>query len=304
MTLAGVEARHDWLDARMQVVGYPPLQSMEQWSAANELLGAAVHAVIHHLQLNPPRIVRFVDAGLVAVQSSASINTKQQQQQHNTTTNNNRPNQQQYASHASPPAYHDSMVAAQPPPTLPTVPMPTIPHEFPELEPLTRDQLEVFMSNELEFRSLFQRLPIASAYRQIQHDSDILAASVATAQTNLQSEAELIELSAAVQRLSTELRDRVTAFQALEVQQDAICQPPDATAVCRILQHLKKQAFDESERIADDWLDTPSSSTMTADEFCDRFITARNTHHVRAAKLELLLNNQPQQQRSNHSNSR
>lgn len=70
MTLVGVKARHPWLDERMRVTGYPPIESEGQWGASRMRLGAAVNAVVQHLQLNPPSSIRIIDESLQKIQSS------------------------------------------------------------------------------------------------------------------------------------------------------------------------------------------------------------------------------------------
>jgi hypothetical protein len=64
MTLAGFKARHSWVDSRLRVTGYPPLQSETAWTESRMLLGAAVHQVVEEFQLRPPEIVRILDPNL------------------------------------------------------------------------------------------------------------------------------------------------------------------------------------------------------------------------------------------------
>jgi ESCRT-I complex subunit VPS37 len=296
MTLAGVEARHPWLDSRMCITGYVPIQSAERWAEAHVLLGVAVHAVIQHLQLNPPTIVQFVDSGLIAIQS------KQPRPQQNGNaaapgSGGHRPLSSSSAS--TPPPYNESMLpasSATAAPVIPEVTLPTIPHEFPELEGLTRDQLEALVMNELDFRAFCNKLPIMAEYRTIQQK--LLLENAETAKQNLASESELQELVANVERMQAELREKITAFQALEKKQDAICRPPEIGKVRRELARLKREAFVKSEKIADQWLETlemsSSAGNGSTEAFCDEFIAARKVHHLRAAKLELLERNNVQ----------
>jgi ESCRT-I complex subunit VPS37 len=273
MTLAGVEARHPWLDGRMRIIGYAPIQSMDAWLEAHVLLGVAVHAVIQHLQLNPPTIVQFVDAGLIAIQ------TKQQQQQLQQNGAVRRPSPTNHHD-LPPPAYHDSMMT-----TMPEIDLPTIPSQFPELDALSRDELEELIADELEFRAFCNRLPVMREYNDIQRK--LLLENADTAKKHLQSEKELKELHAAATELQKELQTKVKAFQLLEKKQDAIAKPPPVAHVSRDLVKAKKEAFEVSERIADLWLESDTCSATT-DAFVENFVAARKVHHARAAKLELL----------------
>jgi ESCRT-I complex subunit VPS37 len=279
MTLAGVEARHPWLDHRMRIIGYAPIQSSDAWSAANVLLGAAVHAVIQHLQLNPPTILRFVDSGLSAIQTKPPAT---------------QPAGAVNGAHRSPPppAYHESMLQSSAvetrgqPPSLPEhVDWPNIPPHFPELDDLSRERLEELMKNELEFRAFTNQLEIMQQYNAIQQKQ--LSKNVALAHANLQYESDIEELHKTITKLQQELQAKVKAFQALEKQQDLLCQPPPVAKVLRDLTKAKKEAYAQSERIATQWLQTAGP----VEDFLEEFMAARKKQHVRAAKLELLERN-------------
>jgi Modifier of rudimentary (Mod(r)) protein len=281
MTLAGVEARHPWLDYRMRIIGYAPIQSSDAWSAANVLLGGAVHAVIQHLQLNPPTILRFVDAGLSAIQ------TKPTSAQPASTEAANGVNRS-----PPPPAYHESMLQSSAvetrghPPSIPEhIDWPKIPPHFDELDALSRDRLEELMKNELEFRAFTNQLDIMKKYNAIQQEQ--LSKNVAVAQANLQYESEIEELHKTISKLQHELQAKVKAFQALEKKQDLLCQPPPVAKVIRDMTKAKKEAYAQSERIATQWLQTAGP----VDDFLEEFMAARKVQHVRAAKLELLERN-------------
>jgi hypothetical protein len=74
----------------------------------------------------------------------------------------------------------------------------------------------------------------------------------------------------------------------LEATQDEYCTPPDAKLVLRELNKAKKEAFDESEVLAEDWLE---EGAPNVDLFVHEFLEKRILHHERAAKMELLERN-------------
>ncbi len=84
--------------------------------------------------------------------------------------------------------------------------------------------------------------------------------------------------------LQKQLEQKVKAFQELEQQQNALIAPPDTRDIIRQLAKAKKQAFDESEQMAEDWLEEGGD----VKDFLDCFLEKRVVHHVRAAKMELL----------------
>ena len=305
MTLAGVEARHPWIDSRMRITGYDPIQTSDAWIDANIHLGVAVHTVIQHLQLNPPTIIRFVDPGLSAIQAKK---------------------QSQAAAHPPPPpppAYHDSMVAKKPVQgasarashmtvanaAVHNIDWPIIPSQFKELDTLSRERLEELMQNELEFRTFTNQLDIMQQYNVIQQQQ--LNKNVTIAKSNLQYENEIQQLHSNIMKLHTELQSKVKAFQELEQQQDKILQPPPVSNIVRELTKAKKEAYAQSEQIAEQWLrqqqQSSSSSSINTGEngsgnsistFIETFTTVRKLQHVRAAKLELV-QRQPQVPPSN-----
>lgn len=280
MTLAGVEARHAWLDGRMRVTGYPPMQSTEAWLEAHVLLGVAVHNIIQHLQLNPPTIVRFVDAGLVAIQTKPAASATKTTASNGIHVRTSNASQSHY-NDPPPPAYNDYIMNND----APEIDLPTIPHSFPEVDSCSRDRLEELMRDDLEFRAFCNRLPITLQYCEMERT--VLTENVTTAKKLLQSETELKELHSAVTALHEELQGKINVFQVLEKKQDMIGKPPDVSKVCRDLVKAKKEAFERSERIADTWLESDVCSATT-DSFVEEFLVERKVHHTRGAKLEIL----------------
>lgn len=286
MTLAGVEAQHPWLDRRMRVTGYEPIQTPENWRDSNVLLGAAVHTVIKYLQLNPPTIVQFVDQGLISIQTksppSDSVSMTNGSGHHN--SNNRKINSQQ----DSPPPAYNSMLASQSakssPPLL-DVDLPKIPTHFPGLDNLPRDQLERLASDNLEFKAFCNKIPLTSEYHDVQRK--LLAENAAVASRNLESQVELQDLYDACISLQTELQIKVKRFKELEQKQDAICKPPPIHTVTKELIKAKKAAFEDSERIAEGWLESDDCATVM-DDFVKAFLESRQIHHMRGAKLEMI----------------
>lgn len=141
MSLVGVKATHTWLDSKMRIVGYAPIQSDASWKQARILLGQAVHEVVKHLQLNPPIVLEVTDAGLAKLQSSLGgrnvVSTA-------SVVSNSSVTMQQ------PPDY-DSLLNSMTPP--PPVDMPGIPSQYPELDSLSREELQHLLDDDLDFQA-------------------------------------------------------------------------------------------------------------------------------------------------------
>lgn len=324
MTLVGVRADHDWLDARHRVIGYAPIRSDESWNAARILLGAAVHQVVEHFQLHPPRIIEITDPGLQKIQtnsSSASSSIKNvatvsstaaaagiatMGNNNNSNNNHNQSNTFRTSRKDAPPDYHsfigktgnDAFFSKEPPPVM-NIKMPVIPAKFDELEGLDRDALEKLMDDDVTFLAFFNKLPIIQELREM--ESTMMAENAKMARANLEHEPKLKELHAQVKYLHEQLRQSVETFSKLEQEQDRLAAPPDPRVIMKQLNQAKKEAFDQSERLAEDWVESGGSSngSNSGDDFVDKFLELRILHHVRAAKLERL-----QQQSQNSSSIR
>lgn len=105
------------------------------------------------------------------------------------------------------------------------------------------------------------------------------------AEENLKNEEELKALREKAVELQQKLKETVSEFTALEAQQDKLCRPPDRRKVTRELTKAKKEAFDQSEQVAEEWLE---NDAVSVDDFVRDFVQVRKKHHTRAAKLEIL----------------
>jgi len=302
MTLAGVRVRHDWVEdggRSMRITGYEPIQDEQHWKKSGLSLGQAVHAVVQHLQLNPPEILEITDAGLRAIQPKNSrfrtitaTNDSNTHESGNSSSNNNNHHHQGRSSNhprqsgsAAPPSYHATLQQRTPQlPPPPDVPLPLIPRDFDSiLQEKTREELETLLSDELEFLSLVHRLDVFGEIQQIASSKADETSQLA--QENLAKEDTLKSLLTEVGRLQASLQSKVERFQALERKQDALCAPPDIKSTLRQLKEAKKQAFDASEEFAEEWVE---DGAQNVDQFVKEFIAQRKVHHERAAKMEIL----------------
>jgi Modifier of rudimentary (Mod(r)) protein len=298
MTLAGVSARHPWLDRQMRVIGYPAIASDQAWKDSRLLLGTAAKEVIQHLQVSPPEIVQILDEALKVIQ-------KAKPQPSSTTTDLRQPPQQQqqrrYSATPStmdaPPDYETFVN------DVPSMEMPSIPMYFDELDDRDLPQLNQLISDETLFLQFCKSLSVTKTIQKI--NTSVIVDNADMARQNLQKRHDLQLLYGEVVELQQKVKQKVASFQELERQQDALCAPPDPMIVMRLLAKAKKEAFDESERIAEDWLETSTAITTTppaadgsssttinqssgVDAFVKSFMEKRKVHHLRAAKMEVL----------------
>ena len=290
MTLVGVKARHPWIGdslSSMRVTGYGPTQSEQAWKDSKLLLGAAVHDVVKHFQLNPPQVLEITDKGLQSIQNktkgapgSRTPTRTPPRSGNNYYTNGNSTTQKD-----SPPSY-DVVAEAESTPA-PEITMPSIPQKYDEVENLSREDLDDLLSDDLDFRAFVHRLKVFDEIFEI--GSSRLDENVVLAKENLERETKWKTVQKEVKDLHKILKCKLDHYVELEDRQNAICAPPETKSILKKLQKAKKEAFEESEELAEDWVENGQGGV---DGFCKEFLQQRKIHHMRAAKIEVLQNNQ------------
>jgi hypothetical protein len=69
MMLVSIRASHNWLDGKMRVVGYRPIQNEDEFAKSGLLLSQAINAVVQHFQLYPPKNIAILDDSLNQLQN-------------------------------------------------------------------------------------------------------------------------------------------------------------------------------------------------------------------------------------------
>lgn len=262
MSLAGMQVSHDWLDSNSVLTGYPPIQSAAAWRDARLLLGQAVHQVVQELQVRPPIIHSIIDPALERIQR-----------------NRNQQPPVTRVEEDAPPTYSSVIIT-----DTTTVDMPVVPTEFPELDALDREQLDALLSNDVEFQTYCHQLNAIRSLNQMA--TAAVDENAMAAQRNLQKKDQLIELHQTATSLHEQFQQKVQEFRQLEQTLDSLCQPVDRKKVVKEFTKAKKEALEESEQLATDWIENQEGAHV--DQFLSSFLQIRQLHHVRAAKLELL----------------
>ena len=275
MTLVGVRASHSWLDHRMRITGFAPIRSDEAWRTSRVLLGAAVHEVVKHLQLNPPTVLEVTDDSLRKVQESfgrggnaAAPAAAGHAPQHNGAAPSADP---------APPNY-DTLIAS-----LPGVEMPPLPTVFPSLDALTREQMQEMLDDNLALIAFVNVLPTMQTFQTMATSS--VEENAKIAQKHLAEEDSYSTLHKQVTELQKTLKEKVENFRELEKQQSELCVEPDARDLVKKLSRAKKEALDDSEEYADEWVENGGEDVS---QFIKKFVQKRRIHHERAAKMEIL----------------
>ena len=295
MTLVGVKVRHPWIDknsSSMRITGYDPIQSEQAWNGSKLMLGEAVHEVVKNFQLNPPQILEITDNGLRSIQSngarnagSSSTNTRSPTRTPPRSGNSLYQSRSNDSQNDAPPSYNIVAEAESTP--APEIPMPRIPTKYSEVDRLSREDLDELLSDELEFKAFVHKLKIFDELDAIR--STRLDENVVLANENLERETKWKTLQNEVKAEHSSLTTKLNKFSKLEEQQNAICAPPDTKSTMKKLQKAKKEAFEESEELAENWVEYGEGSV---NDFVKNFLEKRKIHHMRAAKIEILQHGQ------------
>jgi ESCRT-I complex subunit VPS37 len=256
---------------------YSSMASDETWESSGLLLGKAVNEVIKHLQLNPPTNITITDPQLKKIQATISRPPDAQHQR----MPSHPPRQ---TSFDAPPDY-ETLLHAQPSTTDDMhIPMPTIPAQFSQIEAMGKSEIKALLDSEQSFREFAQTVMSGEALFDLR--DEIKEGNLEMARANLEKEDDLKKLHASVASLRLDLKTSLEALNGLQERHKELCGPRDRRDLMRRLNQAKRQALDESEEIATEWVEGKSEKSV--EEFLETFLERRTIHHMRASKLEKL----------------
>lgn len=311
MTLVGIRAVHPWVDSKMRVIGYPPIRNDSEFANSGLLLSQAVNAVVQQFQMHPPRQVVFVDKSLKDLQSHLGNNNANANAATTTSTATNHNHtrlSQQSASPPSPPpppkynlppSFHHSLTFTQTDQqtqqaTLNDITMPHIPPTFHAYNDMDRAEMMQLMESNADTETADKFIqPILIPLPCVQ-ETEALKATLHEANTSFanrtiqSSQRELSEIYSQVKNLQSSLKDKIDTMNDLQRQQMELCKPMKTKDILSKLKKAKKETFEESEDIANEWLDRARQDDENADvdAFLEEFMHVRTLHHVRSAKME------------------
>ena len=122
----------------------------------------------------------------------------------------------------------------------------------------------------------------------------LLSANHLTATTNLNKRDQLHNLHEEVVNLQYGLKAKVERYNQLSSRQLELCKPVSNDVVLKKLKKAKKSSMNESDDLANAWLERntidKNNEASSVDTFIDEFLKKRTVHHVRAAKMERIQN--------------
>lgn len=267
------------------------------WKNSGLTLGKAVNAIVQHFQFYPPQNIRFTDKSLMKIQPKKKSESGIGGRSSVSSAANNfgfEPPPTPPPPSNVPPEYDDVLVPdatiqAQVSTVMSTLDIPDVPQTFPKFDNLKKEELTDLLNDQSKHQSKIEQMKLPCITKTESIKKSLLDGNVRAANKNLSKESSLSSLYSEVQVLQETLQSQVSTFEELKAKQDELCRPQDTDYVIRQLRMGKKDAFNESEQIASDWLHGDGSDGMEdVDSFLKSFIEMRTIHHVRAAKMECL----------------
>merc|ERR1712194_646450 len=294
--LHGVRASHNWLDIRMKVIGYAPISSDQSWRSSNMKLGDAVYAVIHHFQLNPPSILDITDAGLKRLQANLSgpptrpnIPKKTSippSGSHGFPRANEAAPGENYRQ-GNPPAQNnihvEKKVTYEVGDYEVDAVIPPAPSSFLKIDNMLLPELKQVMEDRAVMETLVKNTAAVETLREL--TQQIETSNVEAATANLIHEAKIEGLCTDVDTLKKDLNAKMQQYRKLEAEREAITHPPDLQEAIGELTRAKKEAYRQSEELAENWVESGGNDVS---DFVKKFMEVRLLYHTRAAKAERL----------------
>ena len=107
------------------------------------------------------------------------------------------------------------------------------------------------------------------------------------AKSNLLDHEEIVkEVCAEVDSLQQELDTKIEQYKKLDAERLELTHPPDKQEAIKELNKAKKDAYRESEELAEEWVESGEGGNVS--DFVKRFMDVRLLYHTRAAKAERL----------------
>lgn len=119
------------------------------------------------------------------------------------------------------------------------------------------------MVDEMEFLTFVQGLDNMKELQSVR--SSVLEENKTMAQDTLDEESSLKKLHEEVSDLKKNYESKLAHLQSLQKEQAKFLAPPDQRTVLKELTKAKKEAFEESEQFAEDWVEdgnNPRSSSQ------------------------------------------
>lgn len=161
--------------------------------------------------------------------------------------------------------------------------IPPVPSTFLELDHMTLSEVKEIMDDKMLLKSFTLSTSGVKTLEELKQS--IETANVNAAKANLKHEGEIDKICTELKTLKHNLDSKMQQYRKLDDERNAITNPPDLQEAIRELTMAKKDAYRESEELADGWVESGGENVS---DFVKEFMEVRLLYHTRAAKAERL----------------
>ncbi len=161
--------------------------------------------------------------------------------------------------------------------------IPPIPSSFPEIDSMALSEAKCVVDNKDVLETFVEGTSGVKTLRELKQS--IETSNVNAACSNLENEEQMKEVCSEVETLKQDLNTKMEQYQKLDDERRMLTQPPDLQDAIRELTKAKKDAYRESEELAEEWVESGGENVT---DFVKKFMEVRILYHERAAKAERL----------------
>lgn len=162
--------------------------------------------------------------------------------------------------------------------------IPPIPSSFPEIDAMPLSEVKQVVDNKEVMETFVESTSAVKTLRELKQS--IEASNVDAAKSNLLDHEDIVKgVCTEVETLEQELNAKIEQYKKLDAERTAMTHPPDLQDAIKELTKAKKEAYRESEELADEWVESGGENVS---DFVKQFMEVRMLYHTRAAKAERL----------------
>lgn len=162
--------------------------------------------------------------------------------------------------------------------------IPPIPSSFPEIDAMPLSEVKRVVDDKEVMETFVESTSAVKTLRELKQS--IEASNIDAAKSNLLDHEDVVKgVCTEVETLEQELNAKIEQYKKLDAERMAMTHPPDLQDAIEELTKAKKEAYRESEELADEWVESGGENVS---DFVKQFMEVRMLYHTRAAKAERL----------------
>jgi len=161
--------------------------------------------------------------------------------------------------------------------------IPSVPPSFPKIDNMSLAELKQVIEEREALDIFVNSTQAVETLHELKQQIEM--SNVDAAKSNLQIETKMKEAFNKVETLKKGLDSKIQQYQKLDAERIKLVAEPDLQEAIGELNKAKKDAYCQSEELADNWVE---SGRKDVSDFVKQFMEVRLLYHTRAAKAERL----------------